>query len=289
MPVALELGGKSPHLVFADVNVAAAVDAIAEGIFEGSGQSCVAGSRVFVHRSFYATLVEGLVAKAETLRVNMPDHPDAQMGPMASVQQRDHVERMVDGARADGARVLAGRCAPRDAHLARGSFYRPTVIAAVDNNMAVAQQEIFGPVVCVIPFDSEDEAIAMANTSVYGLAAGIWTADYKLAWRVGRAQSKPARCGSTPTNACRSPRLSAGSRRADSAVRKECRACAYISKPRGSTSAWKIGRDQTIDHCRNCSVHCKDMVHENARWAKQGVDAMLEHTRVGRLAAALQG
>ncbi len=119
MPVALELGGKSPHIVFADADLDAAADAVAGGIFEGSGQSCVAGSRLFVQRPVYAAMLERLVARAKALRVDLPDAPGAQMGPIASFAHRDHVARIVDEARAGGAQVLAGGAAPGDERLAQ--------------------------------------------------------------------------------------------------------------------------------------------------------------------------
>ncbi len=187
MPVALELGGKSPHIVFDDANVDAAVAALAGGIFEGSGQSCVAGSRAFVQRGVYAQVVDKLVATARALRVDLPDAPGAEMGPLATFAHRDRVAAMVDAARDAGADILTGGARPGVAGLERGAYYQPTVIAGIDNRAAIAQQEIFGPVLCVIPFDDEDDLIAQANDSAFGLASGIWTADYQRAWRVARA------------------------------------------------------------------------------------------------------
>ena len=187
MPVALELGGKSPHIVFDDAPVDAAVAALAGGIFEGSGQSCVSGSRAFVQRGVYAQVVDKLVATARALRVDLPDAPGAEMGPLATFAHRDRVAAMVDAARDAGADVLTGGARPSDARLERGAYYQPTVIAGIDNRAAIAQQEIFGPVLCVIPFDDEDDLITQANDSAFGLASGIWTGDYQRAWRVARA------------------------------------------------------------------------------------------------------
>jgi len=187
MPVALELGGKSPHIVFADADIDAAVAAVADGIFEGSGQSCVAGSRLFVQRAVHDRVVAGLVERARALKLDLPDVPGAQMGPLATFAHRDKVEGMVEAARAAGARILAGGGRPEAAPLARGAYYLPTVIGGIDNSAGIARQEIFGPVLCVIPFDTEDDLVAQANDSAFGLAAGIWTSDYKRAWRVARA------------------------------------------------------------------------------------------------------
>jgi betaine-aldehyde dehydrogenase len=187
MPVALELGGKSPHIVFADADIEAAVESVAGGIFEGSGQSCVAGSRLFVQREIHDRVVELLLARARGLRVDLPDAAGAQMGPIASFAHRDRIADMVDTARAAGADVLTGGAAPKEARLSKGAFYLPTILSGIDNSAPIAQQEIFGPVLCILPFRDEDGVIAQANDSVYGLAAGIWTADYRRAWRVARA------------------------------------------------------------------------------------------------------
>ncbi len=187
MPVALELGGKSPHIVFADADLETAAEAVAGGIFEGSGQSCVAGSRLFVQRSVYGQVVELLIAKARALRVGKPDEPSSQMGPIASFAHRANISRMVEAARLAGAEVLAGGGVPGDEVLRDGAFYLPTVLAGVANSAEIAQQEIFGPVLCAMPFDDEADLLAQANDSVFGLAAGIWTADYRRAWRVARS------------------------------------------------------------------------------------------------------
>jgi len=186
MPVALELGGKSPHIVFADADLDSAAEAVAGGIFEGSGQSCVAGSRLFVERKVVDRVVDAVSTIARALRVDLPDAPGAQMGPLASFPHRERVERMVEQARADGAHIVCGGARPGGRHLGRGAFYLPTMIDGIDNRALIARQEIFGPVLCVLPFDHEDDLIAQANDSAFGLAAGVWTGDFSRAWRVAR-------------------------------------------------------------------------------------------------------
>lgn len=186
MPVALELGGKSPHIVFGDADLEKAADAVAGGIFEGTGQSCVAGSRLFVQRQVFAAVVDAVVRRARALKIDLPDAPGAQIGPIASFAHRERIERMVDEARSEGTEVLTGASRPSAPRLAGGAFYLPTVLAGMDNRAAIVQQEIFGPVLCVLPFDDEEHLIAQANDTVFGLAAGIWTADYRRALRVAR-------------------------------------------------------------------------------------------------------
>lgn len=187
MPVALELGGKSPHILFEDADIDAAVAAVADGIFEGTGQSCVAGSRLFVQKSIHDIVVKKLVERARSLRVDLPDAPGAEMGPLATFAQREKVEGMVDEARAAGAVILAGGARPSAPQLANGAYYLPTIIGGIDNDAAIAQNEIFGPVLCVLPFETEEDLIAQANGTAFGLASGVWTANYKRAWRVARA------------------------------------------------------------------------------------------------------
>ena len=186
IPAVLELGGKSPHIIFADANLKAAADAATVAIFEGTGQSCTAGSRLFVERKIYDQVISMIMERARALRVDLPDAPGAQLGPSASFSQRQFVENMVEGARKEGAEILIGGGRPSDPRLARGAFYLPTIVAGISNKSYIAQQEIFGPVLCAMPFDNEDDLIEQSNDISYGLAAGIWTADYKRAWRVAR-------------------------------------------------------------------------------------------------------
>jgi betaine-aldehyde dehydrogenase len=187
MPVALELGGKSPHIVFADANLEAAAAAVADGIFEAGGQSCVAGSRLLVQRAAYERVLGLVVERARTLKIDLPDAPGVQFGPLSSFAHRERVERYVASARSAGGTIVTGGARPEERRLAGGAFYAPTVVAGLTNADSVCQQEIFGPVLCALPFDDEDDLVAQANDSVYGLAAGIWTGDYQRAWRVARA------------------------------------------------------------------------------------------------------
>jgi acyl-CoA reductase-like NAD-dependent aldehyde dehydrogenase len=187
IPAVLELGGKSPHIIFADADLKAATDAATVAIFEGTGQSCTAGSRLFVERKVFDQVISMIIEKGRALHVDLPDAPGAQLGPSASFGQREYVESMVDGARKEGAEILLGGSRPDDPRLAKGAFYLPTIVAGISNKAQIAQQEIFGPVLCAFPFDNEDDLIQQANDVNFGLASGIWTADYKKAWRIGRA------------------------------------------------------------------------------------------------------
>lgn len=185
-PVLLELGGKSPHVVFADGDVDRAVAAIANGIFAGGGQSCVAGSRIFVEEAIYADVRDRLARIARGYRLGPPDRADTQMGPLVSLRHRDYVHDYVELGIKEGGRVLAGGIVPGGA-LAAGAYYPATLLDGLDNGSRIAQEEIFGPVAVLMPFRGEGELIALANDSDFGLAAGIWTADAARAWRVARA------------------------------------------------------------------------------------------------------
>ncbi|WP_353147131.1 aldehyde dehydrogenase [Pollutimonas bauzanensis] len=187
IPVALELGGKSPHIVFDDANLEAAVESIVGGIFEGSGQSCVAGSRLFVQSSVYDKLTALLVKRGQAIKLGLPDAPGSQMGPVSSFAHRTRIEQLVASAVAEGGQVLLGGQRPEGQEFEQGAYYLPTIVAGLDNQATAVREEIFGPVLCVLPFTDEADLIAQANDSAFGLASGIWTANYQRAWRVARA------------------------------------------------------------------------------------------------------
>jgi aldehyde dehydrogenase (NAD+)/betaine-aldehyde dehydrogenase len=169
----LELGGKSPNLVFADADLASAVPSSVWSIYYAAGQSCEARSRVLVERSVYDDVVAQFADLAEQVRVGDPLDPETQMGSLISTAHRDKVHGFVEAGREEGAEIVAGG-EPGDGD---GAFYRPTVIAGVGNDSIVAQEEIFGPVVTVIPFEDEKDAIRIANEVKYGLMATVWTGD----------------------------------------------------------------------------------------------------------------
>jgi betaine-aldehyde dehydrogenase len=186
-PVVLELGGKSPNIVFADADVKKAIRGAGEGIFSGGGQSCIAGSRIFVQRGIYNDFLSGLQAFANGYRLGPPDSENTDMGPMVSFAHRTHVEEYVRIALSEGATLVAGGSRPQGTLFDNGAYYLPTILSGVNNRSRVCQEEIFGPVAVVLPFDDEPELIEQANNTEFGLAAGIWTSDYKKAWRVARA------------------------------------------------------------------------------------------------------
>lgn len=186
IPVILELGGKSPHIVFADADLEAAARAVADGIFGGTGQSCVAGSRLFVEAGVAGAFMGLLVREAEAMTVGPPSDPQSVIGPLSSFAHRERVESFVATGLAEGAKVVYGGRRPEGAGFEKGAYYVPTILGEVSNRSTVAQEEIFGPVLCAMPFHGEEDLLAQANDNVYGLAAGIWTADYQRAWRVAR-------------------------------------------------------------------------------------------------------
>ncbi|MDR0278746.1 MAG: aldehyde dehydrogenase family protein [Paucimonas sp.] len=169
--VTLELGGKSPSLVFADANRAGAITGAANAIFTNSGQICVAGSRLYVERSCFEEVAEGVARHADNLHLGAGLDPASQLGPLINARQRDLVQGYIDRALASGATALTRRSQPEG----DGYFVAPTVLVDVAQGDPLVQEEIFGPVLAVLPFDDQEEAIALANDSRYGLAACIWS------------------------------------------------------------------------------------------------------------------
>jgi aldehyde dehydrogenase (NAD+) len=177
--VTLELGGKSPNIVFDDADFDRAVKGVVSGIFAATGQSCQAGSRLLLQRSIHDDFVQRLVAFASTAKLGDPSRPDTQIGPVSTRPQFDKVMSYIDIARSEGAQcVLGGRSRP---DLGAGLFVEPTIFTGVRNDMRIAQEEVFGPVLAVIPFDDEADAIRIGNDIPFGLAAAVWTRDLKRA------------------------------------------------------------------------------------------------------------
>lgn len=187
MPTSLELGGKSPTIVCSDADLDHAVAGVVYGIFSSSGESCIAGSRAFVHASVYDAFKSRLLAAIKGLLVADPSLESTHMGPLVNRGHRDSVERYVQIGRDEGGRILCGGARPQGGYYEQGSYYLPTVMEGLSNTARMCREEIFGPVLALLPWSDEADLIAQCNDNDYGLASGIWTRDYKAAWRIGRA------------------------------------------------------------------------------------------------------
>jgi aldehyde dehydrogenase (NAD+) len=182
--VTMELGGKSPNIVFDDANIENAVKGVISGIFAATGQTCIAGSRLLLQKSIHDAFLEKLVAFARTAKMGNPMHPDTQIGPVTNRPQFEKILRYIDIAKSEGATPVLGGARAERPECGSGWFVEPTIFEGVTNGMRIAQEEVFGPVLAVIPFKDEDEAIAIGNDVVYGLAAGVWTESMRRALKM---------------------------------------------------------------------------------------------------------
>ena len=186
IPATLELGGKSANIFFPDCNWEQAIDGLQLGILFDQGQVCCAGSRVFVHEDIYDKFLEDAVKAFNNVKVGVSWDPETQMGSQINERQLEKILSYVEIGKQEGARLICGGERITDGELAKGCFMRPTLLADVTNDMRVAQEEIFGPVACILKFRDEDEVIRMANDNAYGLGGAVWTRDLNRAIRVSR-------------------------------------------------------------------------------------------------------
>jgi aldehyde dehydrogenase (NAD+) len=182
--VTLELGGKSPNIIFEDAVIDDAVKGAVSGIFAATGQTCVAGSRLLLHEKIYEPFLDKLLALASTARMGDPSKRETQVGPVTTRPQYEKVLRYIDIAKDGGATCVLGGHAAQRPECGEGWFVEPTIFKDVTNQMRIAQEEVFGPVLSVIRFKDDEEAVAVANDVIYGLAAGVWTQNIRRAIKV---------------------------------------------------------------------------------------------------------
>jgi aldehyde dehydrogenase (NAD+) len=182
----LELGGKSPNIVFADADLAQAIPMAAMAGFANTGQACIAGSRLYVHRSIFEEFMQGVAAVGKSLTVGDSLDPNTRIGPLVSEKQLERVTGYMRLGVEEGAQAICGGSRITDGDLAKGYFVSPTVFTGVNDSMRIVREEIFGPVISALPFDTEDEVLEQANASPFGLAAGVWTKDVSRALRMSR-------------------------------------------------------------------------------------------------------
>ncbi|GGE51418.1 aldehyde dehydrogenase [Agaricicola taiwanensis] len=186
IPVTLELGGKSPNMIFEDANLDQAVTGALAGIFAATGQTCIAGSRLLVQRGIYDEVANRLVERAKKIKLGNPLDKATEMGTAANEPQFKRIMQSIENAVKEGATLATGGKAAKGENLSKGFFIEPTIFTNVNNSMTLAQEEVFGPVLSIIPFDTEEEAIQIGNDTKYGLASGVWTTNLSRALRVSR-------------------------------------------------------------------------------------------------------